>query len=63
MMCVQTPPMAVAKPAKSGSTFGSAMYKQYTVKGPCVDYIVWPAILLHENGPVISKGVAQEKEI
>lgn len=63
MMCIQMPPMTMAEPAHCGATFCSTTYKQYTVKGPIVDYIVWPAVLLHENGPVISKGVAQGKEM
>ena len=63
MMCIQMPPMTFADIAKCGAPFCGSMYKQYTVKGPVVDYIVWPAILLHEDGPVISKGVAQGKEV
>jgi hypothetical protein len=26
-----------------------------------VDYIVWPPLYLHENGPLLCKGVAQGK--
>jgi hypothetical protein len=33
--------------------------KPYTTSGTFVDYIVWPALLLYKNGPVLVKGVAQ----
>ena len=45
-----------------GDAFDTRLYNQYTLNGPYVDYIVWPALLLYEHGPVICKGVAQGKE-
>ena len=36
-------------------------YRPYTKTGPVLDYMVWPVLLLHENGPMLSKGVAQFK--
>lgn len=35
------------------------LYRTYTRSGDVIEYIVWPALLLHENGPVLYKGVAQ----
>lgn len=34
-------------------------FRPYTSSGSKLEYIVWPAMLLHENGPMVSKGVAQ----
>ena len=61
MMCIHTPPMAIHT-SYPGDAFDTRLYKQYTLNGPYVDYIVWPALLLYEHGPVICKGVAQGKE-
>lgn len=58
MMVVQSPPLVLAS-CKKGDTFNKDMYKDYTKSGPTVQYAVWPALLLHEGGPVIGKGVAQ----
>lgn len=42
--------------------FDKEMFKSYTVIGPLIDFFVWPALLLHENGPLLGKGVAQCKK-
>ena len=42
-----------------GSKFDTNLLKAYTKSGIHVEYIVWPALLLHKNGPVLVKGVAQ----
>jgi hypothetical protein len=39
--------------------FDKDLFKEYTRRGKFQDYIVWPAMRLHENGPLLSKGVAQ----
>ncbi|XP_069131554.1 myosin heavy chain, clone 203-like isoform X2 [Argopecten irradians] len=41
--------------------FDEDRFKAYTKKGKQVDYLVWPALHLHEGGPMIGKGVAQGK--
>lgn len=35
------------------------MYRAYTVNGSKIRYVVWPPLLLHKDGPVLCKGVAQ----
>ena len=62
MMCVQTPPMALVEAPRHGDAFDSSFYQEYTDKGPYIDYIAWPVVLLHEHGPMISKGIAQGTE-
>ncbi|XP_061184514.1 uncharacterized protein LOC133192537 [Saccostrea echinata] len=60
MMHVQDPPMVL--------DFGSSeivdknMFRLFTRSGEIVDFVVWPAVLLHENGPLVQKGVVQPKK-
>ncbi|XP_053399109.1 uncharacterized protein LOC123558279 [Mercenaria mercenaria] len=52
-----------AEPKKSlkeeGERFDKDLYKEYTVRGQYLDYIVWPALFLYQDGPILSKGIAQ----
>ncbi|WAQ98874.1 hypothetical protein MAR_023247 [Mya arenaria] len=60
MMVVQNPQMCFFVP-KSGTDVNTSMFKMYTRSGKAVDFIVWPAMMLHETGSVICKGVLQPK--
>jgi hypothetical protein len=44
-----------------GMHLDTSVFKTYTKSGEFVDYIVWPPLYLHENGPLLCKGVAQGK--
>ena len=59
MMRVQDPPMTLEWTVPSDSKFNTDVYRGYTKNGEQVEYVVWPAIYLHEDGPVVMKGVAQ----
>lgn len=41
------------------SLFNKESFNEYTKRGKYLDYIVWPDIFLHRNGPLLKKGVAQ----
>ncbi|XP_060562949.1 uncharacterized protein LOC132722457 [Ruditapes philippinarum] len=58
-MMVNDPPVAFAPLLAKGTHFNSDLYKPYTSSGTHVEYVVWPALLLHEGGPILAKGVAQ----
>ncbi|XP_053400606.1 golgin subfamily A member 4-like [Mercenaria mercenaria] len=58
-MMIQDPPVAFAPLLRKGSSFNTDLYKPYTSSGTHIDYVVWPALLLHEGGPILAKGVAQ----
>ncbi|XP_060582838.1 interaptin-like [Ruditapes philippinarum] len=58
-MMVNNPPVAFAPVLAKGSDFNSDLYKPYSYGGTHIDYVVWPALLLHEGGPILGKGVAQ----
>ncbi|KAK3602805.1 hypothetical protein CHS0354_026355 [Potamilus streckersoni] len=59
LMSIQDPQVVFAKNPDHGDHFNTNMYKHYTISGDEVDYIVWPAVLLHEKGPLLVQGVAQ----
>ncbi|XP_069130934.1 serine/threonine-protein kinase dst2-like isoform X2 [Argopecten irradians] len=58
-MNLQTPPLSLAPIPAKGNQISSdlCMYIPRTVSGNTVDYVVWPACLLHEGGPLLTKGV------
>lgn len=63
---IQDPPIVLCASAKSGESLNTDLYKAYTSSGRYIEFVVWPAVLLHESGPVLAKGVAQgtnEKKI
>ncbi|KAK3602803.1 hypothetical protein CHS0354_026353 [Potamilus streckersoni] len=59
LMSMHDPPAAFAEDPVQGDQFDTNIYKYYTVSGDTIDTLVWPALLLHENGPLLAKGIAQ----
>jgi hypothetical protein len=57
LMVVQDPPLVLND--KAQDRFDTNTFKDYTKRGPFVEFVVWPALLLHESGPLLAKGVAQ----
>ncbi|XP_061188316.1 uncharacterized protein LOC133196438 [Saccostrea echinata] len=57
MMALQDPPVYMVT-----STDSMEMYRAYTRSGDLIEYVVWPSLLLHEDGPLLYKGVAQFKK-
>lgn len=52
---------------KEGDVFSSEKYKPYTksdrgMVNPVVEFPVWPALSLHDGGPLVAKGIAQPKD-
>ncbi|XP_060556668.1 CAP-Gly domain-containing linker protein 1-like isoform X2 [Ruditapes philippinarum] len=45
--------------SKPGDNFDKNMYTHYTKRGSKVAQCIWPAIVLHKAGPLMSKGVVQ----
>ncbi|XP_062586427.1 uncharacterized protein LOC134248029 [Saccostrea cucullata] len=60
MMHVQDPPMVLE--FGSSEIVDKNMFRFFTRTGDIVDFVVWPAVLLHENGPLVQKGVVQPKK-
>lgn len=42
-----------------GAAFDKNVFKEFVQSGNCVNYVVWPALFLHKNGPLLYKGVVQ----
>ena len=61
-MCVKDPPVVLDFNFKRGDLFDKDKLSAFTTSGDIVDYLVWPVMYLHENGPVMSKGVAQGRK-
>ncbi|XP_053399188.1 centrosomal protein of 128 kDa-like [Mercenaria mercenaria] len=57
LMVVQDPSLALVD--KSTISFDTNKFKDYTKRGRYIEYVVWPALFLHEKGPLLGKGVAQ----
>ncbi|XP_062594697.1 uncharacterized protein LOC134256108 isoform X2 [Saccostrea cucullata] len=57
MMALQDPPVYMVT-----STDSVEMYRAYTRSGDIIEYVVWPSLLLHKDGPLLYKGVAQFKK-
>ncbi|WAQ97963.1 hypothetical protein MAR_022336 [Mya arenaria] len=58
LMKVQDPPV-VLKWVDPGTKVQTDKFSFYTKKGKTVAQCVWPAVLLHEDGPLMSKGIVQ----
>jgi hypothetical protein len=55
-MVIQDPPMTmILEPASNDYRY----FKEYKNRGKFLSYIVWPALLLQEEGELICKGVAE----
>ena len=61
LMVAQDPPVYIKPSEEPGSKFDKEYYREFLTSGKELDYVVWPALLLHENGPLLHKGVAQPK--
>lgn len=51
---VQSPPLVLEFDKKNKD-----WYRRFTSAGENISYIVWPAVFLHEDGPLLAKGIAQ----
>lgn len=59
LMAVSNPPVYMLGDLKSGELIDSNLFRHFTKSGDYSEYVVWPALLLHKNGPVMCKGVVQ----
>lgn len=62
LMSVQDPPMTLKWPFENQNTDDMLQsFRHFTKFGIQLDYVVWPALLLYEGGPLVVKGVVQMK--
>lgn len=58
-MVIQDPVMCLDDDIEQGTLMDKNNYKEFTKSGDKVMFVVWPALYLHKDGPVLYKGVAQ----
>lgn len=58
-MAIQTPPMALMFDMRHIHPFDEKYYKKYMTSGDRYDFLVWPCTLLHKDGPIVAKGIAE----
>lgn len=51
--------MVLVSKTQRKDPFDTELFRFYTRSGDLYDFVVWPALLLHENGPIVTKGIAQ----
>ncbi|KAK3594524.1 hypothetical protein CHS0354_030871 [Potamilus streckersoni] len=57
---IQEPPMELIGFVPSSDLgFDLSVFRAFTESGSKIKYIVWPALYLYQNGPILCKGVAQ----
>jgi len=61
-MVIKEPPMVLVHDQMEGQPIDRNLFSVYTKRGSVVDFVIWPALILHKNGPILSKGVVQGKE-
>lgn len=55
LMCAQTPPMQLVF-AEKGSIINKSNFRCTGRSGNKVDVCAWPAVILHDGGPVVTRG-------
>nr|XP_034299989.1 uncharacterized protein LOC117681061 isoform X2 [Crassostrea gigas] len=60
-MQITQPPIHLSARVPDDGMMNNDIFKAYMKSGTEIDYIVWPVMYLHENGPLLTKGIAQPK--
>jgi len=59
-MVIQRPELCFVWPATGKEEHLNVdQFSHYTRSGPGIEYVVWPAMALYENGPILRKGTVQ----
>lgn len=59
MMAIQDPPMILDFSPAKNEEFDKEVFRCYTRTGENVEFVVWPAVFLYNDGPLVTKGVLQ----
>ncbi|XP_060571879.1 uncharacterized protein LOC132730048 [Ruditapes philippinarum] len=63
LMAIQDPPLYLTlENCKTDQIFDGNTFKEYIESGPYVEFVVWPAVFLEKDGPLLCKGVVQCKK-
>jgi len=61
-MCIQDPPLVMEYDSLEGKPVDRSKFNLYDRNGTITEFVVWPALLLHKNGPILAKGVVEPVE-
>ncbi|XP_033743437.1 uncharacterized protein LOC117329550 [Pecten maximus] len=59
LCAIQDPSIEFMYSVKEGEVIDSKYFRKYDRSGDIVEYLLWPAMLLHKEGPVLSRGIVQ----
>lgn len=59
IMAIQDPPMMLDFSPAQNEEFDKEIFRCYTRNGENVEFVVWPAVFLYKDGPLVTKGVLQ----
>lgn len=58
-MRISDPPMVIECTTLEGTSLDICKFNQFKLENSQTGLVVWPCLLLYENGPVVSKGIVQ----
>lgn len=58
-MAIQDPVMYLDEDVPAETQIDKNTYKEFVKSGNTVAFVVWPALFLHKDGPLLYKGVVQ----
>ena len=58
-MAIQDPVMYLDEELTPDTAYDKGTYREFVKSGDKVTFVVWPALFLHEGGPLLNKGVVQ----
>ncbi|XP_060078881.1 uncharacterized protein LOC132558351 [Ylistrum balloti] len=59
LCAIQDPPIEFTYNVKGGEKVDTQYFRLYDRSGETVEYLVWPAMLLHQDGAILVRGVVQ----
>jgi len=62
LMAVQDPPVEIEPAAEAGARFDQNVYRHHTNTGSRIAFVVWPALRVCKDGPLLCKGVAEAEQ-
>ena len=58
-MIVQNPRMILVEGPSRGNTYDRSIFREFASSGSKVVFTVWPALYLHEDGPLLATGAVK----
>ncbi|XP_063414347.1 uncharacterized protein LOC134696456 [Mytilus trossulus] len=62
-MVIKEPSMVLVYDQLEGKPIDKNLFSPYSKNGSVIDFVVWPALILHNNGAILQKGSVQGKDV